>query len=228
VKALDTTDVQFTELPSKPLSQVALRSPAERTHRIRFCQDCASIRDGTLWVATTLGLEAFDPRTGKTSRRVTLRGPSGASLALDGNKVSIIEDHAGVLWISIPGQQECGLASFDPRSDVQSAYSLGDGPSDTGFAIIEDEDQTLWFANWRQGIVRLGRDRKRAMLYRNNPNNFNSLSAGGVMTLLQDRDHRDRKPVRAGSIRPENGAGHSLFGQTRLEPLDFQDRACNR
>jgi len=147
-------------------------------------------RDGTLWVATTLGLEAFDPRTGKTSRRVTLRGPSGASLSLDGNKVSIIEDHAGVLWITIPGEQECGLASFDPRSDVQSAYTFGDGPSDTGFAIIEDEDQTLWFANWRQGIVRLDRDRRRAIQYHNNPNNPNSLSAGGAMTLLHDRDHR--------------------------------------
>jgi len=33
-------------------------------------------------------------------------------------------------------------------------------------------------------------DRQRAILYRNNPNNPSSLSAGGVMTLMQDRDHR--------------------------------------
>ena len=147
-------------------------------------------RDGTLWVATTLGLETFDPRTGKTRRRVTLRGPSGASLSLDGNKVTLFEDHAGVLWISIPGQQECGLASFDPGSDVQSAYTFGPGPADTGFAIIEDEDQSLWFANWSQGIVKLDRDRRRAIRYHNNPNNPSSLSAGGAMTLLHDRDHR--------------------------------------
>jgi signal transduction histidine kinase/ligand-binding sensor domain-containing protein len=147
-------------------------------------------RDGTLWVATTLGLESFDPRTGKMSRRVTLRGPSGASLSLDGNKVSLLEDHAGVLWISIPGQQECGLASFDPRSDVQSAYTFDPGPSDTGFSIIEDDEQTLWFANWNRGLVRLDRERKRAILYRNNPKNPSSLSAGGTMTLMQDRDHR--------------------------------------
>ncbi|MCU1257471.1 MAG: Two component sensor histidine kinase, partial [Bryobacterales bacterium] len=155
-----------------------------------FVKTVLEARDGTLWVATTLGLETFDPRTGKTSRRVTLRGSSGASLSLDGNKVSLFEDHAGVLWISIPGQQECGLASFDPRSNVQSAYAFGSGPSDAGFSIIEDEDQTLWFAYWHQGIVRLDRDRKRAILYHNNPTNPNSLSAGGVMTLLHDRDHR--------------------------------------
>ena len=147
-------------------------------------------RDGTLWVATTLGLETFDPRTGKTSRRVALRGPSGALLNLDGNKISLLEDHAGVLWISIPGQQECGLAAFDPRSNVQSAYSFGSGPPDTGYSIIEDEDQTLWFAYWQRGIVRLDRDRKQAILYHNSPNNLTSLSGGGVMTLLQDHDHR--------------------------------------
>src|ERR1700730_4800943 len=155
-----------------------------------FVKTVLESRDGTLWVATTLGLETFDPRTGKTSPCVPLRGPSGANLSLDGNKVSLFEDHAGVLWISIPGQQECGLASFDPRSAVQSAYTFDPGPSDTGFSIIEDEDQTLWFANWRQGIVRLDRDRKRAIFYHNNPNNINSVNADGVMTLLQDRDHR--------------------------------------
>jgi signal transduction histidine kinase/ligand-binding sensor domain-containing protein len=155
-----------------------------------FVKAVLASRDGTLWVATTLGLETFDPRTGKTSRRITLRGPSGAPLSLDGNKVSLFEDHTGTLWISIPGQQECGLASFDPRSDVQRAYSFGRSPPDTGYSIIEDEDQTLWFANWHQGIVRMDRDRKRAVLYHNNLDKPNSLSAGGVMTLLHDRDHR--------------------------------------
>jgi signal transduction histidine kinase/ligand-binding sensor domain-containing protein len=155
-----------------------------------FVKAVLESRNGTLWIATTLGLEAFDPRTGRTSRRVTLRGPSGAPLNLDGNKVSLFEDHTGTLWISIPGQQECGLTSFDPHLDLQSAYSFGPGPADTGYSIIEDEDQALWFANWHQGIVRLDRDRERAVLYHNSLDKPNSLSAGGVMTLLHDRDHR--------------------------------------
>src|SRR5260370_36163388 len=70
-----------------------------------FVKTVLESRDGTLWVATTLRLETFDPLTGKTSRRVTFRGPSGVSLNLDGNKVSLFEDHAGVLCISIPCQQ---------------------------------------------------------------------------------------------------------------------------
>jgi ligand-binding sensor domain-containing protein/signal transduction histidine kinase len=165
-----------------------------------FVKAVLKARDGRLWVATALGLETFDPATGKTSGRVTLRGPSGASLSLEGNKVTLFEDHAGVLWISIPGQQECGLASFDPHTDVQSAYTFAPGPSDTGFSIIEDEEQTLWFANWDRGLVRLDRDRKRATLYRNNPNIPTSLSAGGVMTLMEDRDHRIWVSTDPGSI----------------------------
>ncbi len=116
-----------------------------------FVKTVLESRDGTLWVATTLGLETFDPLTGKTSRRVTLRGPSGAPLSLDGNKVSVLEDHAGVLWIPIPGHQECGLASFDPLSDVQHArgsgsprdvcdlYSCG---SPTGTEVLSDWTET--------------------------------------------------------------------------------------
>src|SRR5260370_4096227 len=117
-----------------------------------FVKAVLESRDGTLWVATTLGLEIFHPGTGKTSRPFTLRGPSGASLSLDGNKVNLFDEHAGVLWISIPGQQECGLASFDPRSDVQSAYTFDPGPPDTDFSITEDDEQTLCFATWNTAL----------------------------------------------------------------------------
>ena len=186
------TDNGFNRLDplTSKLSCYQHRQDDDSSIASNFVRTLLESRDGTLWVGTALGLEALDPRTGKASRRVTLRGPSGAPVSLDGNKVSLVEDHSGILWISIPGKQECGLVSFDPRSDVQSAYSFGSGPSDTGYTIIEDDEQTLWFANWNRGLIRLDRDRKRAILYHNNPNNPSSLSAGGIMTLMQDREHR--------------------------------------
>jgi PAS domain S-box-containing protein len=147
-------------------------------------------RNGIFWVATTLGIEALNRQTGKVSQRVTLRGPSGTPLSLDGNKISLFEDHAGVLWITIPAGQECGLVSFDPRSGLQSAYLFGPGPAEAGFSILEDEDQSLWFGQWQQGIIRLDGERKRAIRYRNNPKDRSSVSAGAVITLLQD--HEDR------------------------------------
>ena len=145
-------------------------------------------RDGTFWVATIEGLDRFDRRTGRVTRRVTLRGPSGALLHLDGNKISLIEDHAGILWITIPANQECGLASFDPRTGAQGAYSFG--AADAVFSILEDQNDTLWFGHGQQGIIKFDRNRKTATRYRNDPNDLNSVISGGIYTLLQDRDHR--------------------------------------
>ena len=145
-------------------------------------------QDGTFWVATIEGLDRFDRRTGRVTRRVTLRGPSGALLKLDGNKISLIEDHAGILWMTVPGNQGCGLASFDPRTGIQGAYSVG--APDAIFSILEDQNDILWFGDGQQGIIKFDRDRKTATRYRNNPHDLNSVSSTGIYTLLQDREHR--------------------------------------
>jgi len=154
-----------------------------------FVKSMLETRDGTFWVATIEGLDRFDRRTGRVTRRVTLRGPSGALLKLDGNKISLIEDHAGILWITIPANRECGLASFDPRTGVQGAYSF-DAP-DAIFSILEDENGTLWFGNGQQGMIKFDRNRKTATRYRNNPNDLNTVSSGGgIYTVSQEREHR--------------------------------------
>src|SRR5262249_12101262 len=103
-------------------------------------------RDGTFWVATIEGLDRFDRRTGRVTRRVTLRGTSGAVLNLDGKKISLIEDHAGILWITVPVSQECGLASFDSRTGIQVCYSFGG--SSAIFSILDDRNDTLWLGDW--------------------------------------------------------------------------------
>ena len=119
-----------------------------------------------------------------------LRGPSGTPSSLEGNKITLFEDQAGVLWISIPAGQETGLASFDARSGVQSVYLFGPGPAETAFSMLEDQDQTLWFGLWQQGIVRFDRERKRAIRYYNQRQDRTSLSPGSVISLLQDREGR--------------------------------------
>jgi len=147
-------------------------------------------RDGSFWVATSLGLDELDRSSGRVMRRVILRGPSGVTLSLDGNKITLFEDHAGVFWISIPAGQDVGLASFDPRAGVQSAYLFGSGPAETAFSMLEDEDQTLWFGMWQQGIVRFDRERKQAVRYYNHPKDRSSLSPASVISLFLDRERR--------------------------------------
>src|SRR5262249_51504270 len=143
-------------------------------------------QDGTFWVATTEGLDRFDRRTGRVTRRVTLRGPSGTLLKLDGNKISLIEDHAGILWITIPASQECGLVSFDPRIGVQGAYSFI-APYGI-FSIVEDQHDTLWLGHGQQGIIKFDPNRKTAIRYTNKPNDPTSVSSTGIYALLQDRE----------------------------------------
>ena len=155
-----------------------------------FVKTMLESRDGTFWVATNLGLESLDRRGGQVMRRVSLLGPSGTPLSLGGNKISLFEDHAGILWITIPAGQEYGLASLDPRSGVQTVYMFGNGPADMVFSILEDQDQALWLGQWQRGLIRLDRDREHAIRYHNSPNDSSTLSTGAVISLLQDRDHR--------------------------------------
>ena len=145
-------------------------------------------RDGTLWVASNPGLESFDARTGRVNRRVILRAPSGKALHLDGAKVTLLEDHAGILWIKIPSRQESGLVSYDPGTGVQSVYVFGSG-FDIPPELIEDEDQALWFGQWQVGIIRFDRDRKRAIRNSHHVGDPYSATAGGIFAMLQDREH---------------------------------------
>jgi PAS domain S-box-containing protein len=147
-------------------------------------------RDGRFWVITSVGLDELDRTTSRVTRHVILRGPSGVPLTLEGNKITMFEDHAGVLWITIPAGQGTGLASFDAGSGVQSAYLFGDGPVETAFSMLEDEDRTLWFGMWQQGLVGFNRDRNRAVRYYNHPRDRTSLSSGTVISLFQDRERR--------------------------------------
>jgi len=74
--------------------------------------------DGGVWIGTFIGLNRFDPRSGKFSRcRTLLRG---------GDEViySLLPDSAGHIWIS----QNNGIAHFDPiENKVILNFNIDDG-----------------------------------------------------------------------------------------------------
>ena len=74
-------------------------------------------REGTLWVCTVAGLDAFDRRTEKVTERVRLNVPESVSM-------KVLEDHAGVLWIIYLSGN--GLASCDRRARRLTMYSFSD------------------------------------------------------------------------------------------------------
>jgi len=149
-------------------------------------------REGKFWVVTTEGLDLFDRRTGGVTRHVNLREFSGSPLNLSGPPVSLFEDHAGLLWIAFSYGD--GLVSVDPATGMETIYSFGTHEANqngtTGVtAILEDEAGTLWLATNGRGLLKLDRDRQRAIRYNHNPSDPDSLSDDTLVTLFEDREH---------------------------------------
>ncbi len=140
-------------------------------------------REGTLWVCTLAGLDAFDRRTEKVTEHIRLTVPESRS-------VKAIEDHDGVLWIIYTSGN--GLASWDRHTRRLTLYSFKDRePPATELSgaerIYEDADRNLWLTTFGSGLIRIDQNRRTAIQYRVNrlPNSIDSDSLFG---LSEDRE----------------------------------------
>ena len=139
-------------------------------------------RDGTLWVATSEGIDAFDPHSGRVTLHVPLREP---------REMSMLEDRTGMFWIIYASNN--GLARLDRKSRVLTRYSFGRAPLSaetlTGVSsILEDADGQLWLGTHSDGLLKLDGARLKAIRYRNDPANDESLAENRTTALKQDRE----------------------------------------
>jgi signal transduction histidine kinase/ligand-binding sensor domain-containing protein len=139
-------------------------------------------RGGTLWVATSEGIDAFDPRAARVTLHVALREP---------REVSMLEDRAGMLWIIYASDN--GLAALDRESRVLTRYSfaktLVSSETLTGVSsILEDAEGQLWLGTHSDGLLKLDGNRLKVTRYRNDPANYESLAENRTTTLKQDRE----------------------------------------
>ena len=126
-------------------------------------------REGTLWVCTVAGLDAFDRRTEKVTERIRLH-------VAESRTVKALEDHAGVLWIMYAFGN--GLASWDRHTRRLTLYSFEEREPQ---GIHEDADGNLWLATRLSGLVRIDRNRRSAVQYR-------SISEDFTKTVFEDRE----------------------------------------
>ena len=105
---------------------------------------------GQVWVATTNGLNRFDPTTESFTRYTTQEG-------LPNNEINSIEEDAlGRLWL---GTQK-GLVSLDPQTGVVRAYDVSDGLPSNRFvdrATWRGRNGELFFGTLK-GLVRFRAD----------------------------------------------------------------------
>jgi ligand-binding sensor domain-containing protein/signal transduction histidine kinase len=170
-------------------------------------------RNGILWVATAEGLDAFDRSTARVTMRVPLREP---------REMSIYEDRSGTLWIIHASGD--GLAALDRQSGVLTQYSFASRPMNTDAltgvsSMFEDRDGQLWVGTQSDGLLRLDRSRLRAIRYRNDPLDAESLSEDRITSLTQDREGNIW--VGLGASEPNYFTPHS--GPFDPLPFDFAD-----
>ena len=140
-------------------------------------------REGRFWVATSGHLDEFDRRTGKVTRDISL--PE----ALSG--FAFYEDRFGVFWIFHDSPH--ALSVLDRKTSTLTHYSFQDteGPNSALTVIMsltEDRNGTLWLATHGAGLLKLDREHRRFIRYRNNPVDPASLPERNVENLFADRE----------------------------------------
>jgi PAS domain S-box-containing protein len=138
-------------------------------------------KEGTLWVASSEGVDAFDWKAGKVTLHIPLH---------EYGEMSFREDRFGVLWIvHVTGG---GLAAFDRNTNTLTEYSVHLAHLSKGLtgmlSVLEDQDGTLWFGTMGDGILKFDREGHKFVRYRHDPSNSESLAEDDVSTLFQDRE----------------------------------------
>jgi ligand-binding sensor domain-containing protein/two-component sensor histidine kinase len=168
----DGHTVWFTHDPNDPSSLSA--------NDINFCdQD----RQGTFWVASGSGLDAFDRKTGKVTQHIPLDG-----------HISFMfhEDRFGIFWIARTTPQ-CPLAVLDRNDDRLNCYSIYEGAHRVTtiagiYSMLESRDGTMWMATEGSGLLKYDRRRNRLVRYKNHPEDSESLGADSVISLYEDNE----------------------------------------
>ncbi len=185
-------------------------------------------KDGTFWVATEEGLDIFDRDAEKVTRHISVMD------GVEPLRMSLIQDHAGVVWVIFSSRN--GLAVVDRAANRVTQYSFhGGSGQNTGVdSIYEDVDENLWLGTGSNGLLKLDRDRKQFVRYRNNPRDAESFGAGIVLALFQGREGSIWAGTREGGItrfnrRPspfqtyQPQAGSSVSKDVELSPSVFED-----
>ncbi len=148
-------------------------------NRINFA---AEDRTGRFWIANSGGLDEFDRKTGKVIQRAPLR-----------SQVSQFhEDKFGVFWMTASTDSSCTLATFNRKTNLLTCHSIdyksgGVTSPIKVSAMLESRDGTMWLSS-SDGLLKLDRERKQIVNYRNHPSDNESLESNHVISIYEDKE----------------------------------------
>ncbi len=177
-------------------------------------------KDGSFWVATTVSLDIFDRRTEKVTQHFSF--PVRTAADRPHSEISLCQDHTGTIWVAFSFGD--GLASVDRAAGKLVYYSFGADNSDVATlpgmrTIYEDEEGILWLGTASNGVLKLDRERRHFVRYRNHPNDPASLGSDQVVGMYEDREGN----VWVGTT----GGGVNWFQRKRLPFTRYQHEPGN-
>jgi ligand-binding sensor domain-containing protein/signal transduction histidine kinase len=144
-------------------------------------------RDGRFWVSDGGMIEEFDRNNGRVIRRIRV-AESGFPPVL------FLEDHFGVFWVMyVLEGRDSGLAVLDRATNRLTRFDIRERDSGRRITVgiydgVEEQNHTIWFATYGAGLLRLDRDRRTLVRYRNHPNDLESIAEDRVIALATDRE----------------------------------------
>jgi ligand-binding sensor domain-containing protein/serine phosphatase RsbU (regulator of sigma subunit) len=172
--------------------------------------------NGILWIATSDGLNQFDPQTEIfTIHKNDPANPHSLSHSL---VRTVYIDRAGTLWVGT----ENGLNKHDPQTETFTRYlnhpqdsrSLSDNIIN---AILEDRSGSFWVGTSRGGLNRFDRQTGTFIRHMNDPYVSTSLSYNDVRWILEDRSGVIWVATRGGGVNKFTPTSKS-FGYIASDP----------
>ncbi len=150
-------------------------------------------QDNTYWIGTrTSGLLKYNPgeRTWKWFSSNPAHPLSSYSINSN-NVISLLEDHAGNMWIGTNGN---GLSKYDPHTGVFTHYihspdSEGSLSHNRIYAILEDRKHHIWVGTAGGGINRLDSVTNQFVHYSSVRSDTGTFYFNYILSLHEDHNH---------------------------------------
>ncbi len=141
-------------------------------------------RDGTVWIATRdAGLNRIEPGTNAV-QRLDIGSDSAVGVR---QMFALLEDRDGNVWA---GTND-GILRWNRESDRFDHYPLDVSLRDRNIlSLIEDSSGKIWAGTFEGGLVRFDPADYSVVIYRNDPDDPNSLSNDDVRAVFEDDEAR--------------------------------------